>query len=285
MAEEEPNEPQEEPPASEGAQTGDGSWRPGDRKIAEPSSQDGELRCGYCDAPLDEDQTYCLNCGSPTPRAPRLRSARGAAAMIAIGLVVLGAGSGVLAYFVAEDDDDAADGTTTTALTIPPAANAGDAGTTPTTPQPGTVETDPFPETTDTGELPTDTTATDTVTVPEEPFPTVTGSDPEPPEETTGEPPSTPPEPGGVGDWPAGRTGWTAFLSSVRSESDARAAAARLESAGTPSGVLFSSDHPNLEPGFWVVFSGVFDAQGPAASRAGSLTDEFPGAYARRVVS
>ena len=184
----------------------------------------------------------------------------------------------MLAYFVSQDDDDSADGTTTTALTIPPAADAGDPGTAPTITDPGT---EPPP---DTGELPTDTTATDTVTVPEDPFPTVTGPDPEPPVTTSPEP--TPePEPGGVSDWPAGRTGWTAFLSSVRSEPDARAAASRLEAAGTPAGVLFSSDHPNLEPGFWVVFSGVFDSQPPAATRASSLSGEFPDAYARRVVS
>lgn len=281
MAEEEPQEPVEPQADSKAEGSGEPGWRPGDRKIAEPSSEDGELRCGYCGTPIEEDQTYCLNCGSPTPRAPRLRTARGVAAMISIGLIVLGVGSGVLAYFVAQDDDDTADGTTTTALTIPPAADAGDPSTAPTITEPGTVETDPFPDTTDTGELPTDTTATDTVTVPEEPFPTVTGSEPDP-ATTTEEPPDTS---GGASDWPAGRTGWTAFLSSVRSESDARAAASRLESQGTSSGVLFSSDHPNLEPGFWVVFSGVFDSQGPAASRASSLASEFPGAYARRVES
>ena len=36
---------------------------------------------------------------------------------------------------------------------------------------------------------------------------------------------------------------------------------AELRTAGLPAGVLFSSDYPSLNPGYWVTFSGVFDAE------------------------
>lgn len=294
------------PPGEPGAPEASGpeggeprAWRPGDRAITPPvAGEDGSLRCGYCDAVLAEDQTYCLECGSPTPVAPGLRRGRAAVAL-AVGLAVLGAGAGVLAFFVARSDDDSS-AVTTTALVIPPTADVGrpDIATGPlppdTTFEP-TTPTDAFP--TDTGgtvteAFPTDTTATGDVTAPDpgETFPTVTGTEATPTdvpttEETTAEDPTTevPPTTAVVDDWPSGTTAWTAILSSVRSEFDARRAADDLIAEGQEAGVLVSDDHPGLRPGYYVVFSGVLDDRAAAVARAQQLAADWPGAYARRI--
>ncbi|HMM49845.1 MAG TPA: hypothetical protein PKE32_09595, partial [Miltoncostaeaceae bacterium] len=94
-------------------------------------------------------------------------------------------------------------------------------------------------------------------------------------------PTPTPTSPGGTtSDWPAGTTAWTVILSSVRNETAARNSAA---AASVPAGVLFSSDHPGLRPGFWVVFTGEYPTQAAAAARARALAGRYPGAYPRRI--
>jgi hypothetical protein len=233
-------------------------------------------RCEVCGAELEHDQTYCLECGAPTPLAPRLRRGGRALALLAGAIVILGAGAGALAYAVASDDDDS--------------GAAGTAATTATAP--GTGATAILPPTT--GPLPPDTS----VTAPTAPattapgtgtgFETVTGPTATTPSETAPtetQPTETQPtEAGGGGsDWPSGETAWTALLSSVRSESDARAAKARLASSGEPAGVLFSSDHPGLRPGYWVVFSGSYSSESAAEAQARKLSGSWPGAYARRI--
>ena len=50
-----------------------------------------------------------------------------------------------------------------------------------------------------------------------------------------------------------------------------------------PGGVLFSSDHPPLNPGYWVVFSGQYTTKTEALSHARSLLPKWPGAYPRRI--
>lgn len=275
-SEERPDEPAKGP-------DGPGSWTPGERGVRPPvQDDDGTLRCGYCSAPLAEDQTYCLECGSPTPLAPGLRRGRAAAA-IAVGLIVLGAGAGVLAFVMASSDDDSG-GTTTTALTIPPATDVGEP--VPGTDLPPDTSLEPLPTAptdTDPEPFPTDTTGTGTVSSPEptETFETVTGTESIPPETTTE--PDVPTTPAGGDDWPVGRTAWTAILSSVRVEADARAAADELQAQGTDAGVLVSDDHAGLRPGYYVVFSGVYDDRQSAIDQAARLAADFPGAYARQI--
>jgi SPOR domain len=239
-------------------------------------------RCEVCGAELEPDQTYCLECGAPTPLAPRLRRGGRTAALLAGAMVVLGLGAGALAYAVASDDDEGGGGSTTpTAVTAPTA-------TAPIVPPPVT------------GPLPPDTSFT-TPTAPTAPagttgtvtgFPTVTGPTPTAPATTDTTPTETEPAPiptpepdpdTGSSDWPAGETAWTAVLSSVRSESDARAAKSRLAGTGEPAGVLFSSDYPGLRPGYWVLFSGSFPQRAEAESHALGLSADWPGAYARRI--
>ncbi len=264
----------DEAPKDGGGGGGDGGAGDG----GEPEGPPPVPRCEVCGAELEPDQTYCLECGSPTPLAPRLRRGGKAAAIIAGAMVVLGVGAGALAYAVANDDDEAvATATSTTAVTALPTGTA-------------TVVSPPL-----TGPLPPDTsvtTATVPSTTPTAPpatgFETVTGVTPTTPPATgtTTAATETDPEPepdSGSSDWPAGETAWTAVLSSVRDESDARAAKSRLTGSGEPAGVLFSSDYGGLRPGYWVVFSGMFDDRGQAVSQAGDLRSGFPGAYARRI--
>jgi SPOR domain len=255
----------------------------GDAGGEEPEGPPPAPRCESCGAELEPDQTYCLECGSPTPLAPKLRRGRKALALLAGAMIVLGAGAGALAYAVASDDEDGG----APSSSVPAAVTAPTGGAT-VAPPPAT------------GPLPTDTsfTASTAPTAPTAPtdtagtvtgFPTVTGptttapatTDETVPTET--EPETTPGAGTGSSDWPAGETAWTAVLSSVRSESDARAAKSRVAASGEPAGVLFSSDFPGLRPGYWVVFSGTFPGRAAAESQANALRSDFPDAYARRI--
>jgi hypothetical protein len=99
----------------------------------------------------------------------------------------------------------------------------------------------------------------------------------------TGSTPTTPTTGGGADDWPAGETAWTAQVSSVRNLADARALRTRLRNAGADAGVLDSDDFSELEPGYYVVFSGTFDSRAEAISHAASLRSAHPGVFARRL--
>ena len=264
---------------------------PGDDAPATDAGADStppEPRCAVCGAELESDQTYCLECGSPTPLAPRLRRGGRNVAVLAGAMAILGLGAGALAYAVVSGDDEGG-GTTPTVVTtatgplvpLPPETGPTTGPLPPDTSftaptAPGTVPTTPTGPTTGFDTV----TGPGTVTAPPATVPTVPGT-------TTAEPRPAPvpkPDPGdGASDWPPGVTAWTAILSSVRSEADARAAKSRVARGGESAGVLFSSDFPDLRPGYWVVFSGRFPDRGDAIARATSLRGDFPGAYARRL--
>lgn len=56
------------------------------------------VHCDACGIVLEPDQTYCLECGAPTPLAPRMRRrARRSALALTSAVIVLGLGSGALA--------------------------------------------------------------------------------------------------------------------------------------------------------------------------------------------
>ena len=101
-------------------------------------------------------------------------------------------------------------------------------------------------------------------------------------------PPPPPPAPAGVQDWPAGKTGYTVVLNSVPTSSG-RAAAVRLAKAAlkaglTNVGVLDSSSYSSLHPGYYVVFSGVFDSLAQAQDALTSARSSgYPSAYARPI--
>ena len=263
-----------------GAGGGEGSG--GDPPAPEPEEA-GPPRCEVCGADLELDQTYCLECGSPTPLAPRLRRGRKGMAALAGAVAILGLGAGALAYAVADDGDDGGSATITTSTvplvpgTVPlPPETAPTVGTLPPDTSLGTV---PPPVT----DIPPATqTGFDTVTGPGT-TPTAPTTPTEP--ATTKAPPATTDEvpASGDSDWPPGRTAWTAILSSVRSESDARAAKRDLIDQGEQAGVLPSDDFADLQPGYWVLFSGTYADRDAAIAQAASLRGEFPGAYARRL--
>ena len=126
-------------------------------------------------------------------------------------------------------------------------------------------------------------------TVPNETTPTGTGVEPPPAGTDTEpvEPEPPPPGPGGLVEWPPGQTGYTIVLASLP-ESAGRAAAVsaaqRASQAGlTDTGVLNSSDYSSLHPGYWVVFSGIFDTIGEARSAVDTARGTYPQAYTRQI--
>ena len=99
----------------------------------------------------------------------------------------------------------------------------------------------------------------------------------------------TPPEPGRNGHlpWPAGKNGWTVVLTSYPKTTGRTAAlttAVRAAKGLANVGILDSSGFSSLQPGYLVVFSGVYptqsdaDAAVPTARQAG-----FHAAYTRQI--
>lgn len=104
--------------------------------------------------------------------------------------------------------------------------------------------------------------------------------------------PRTPPPPSRwrLIEWPRGRSGWTLVLASLPTSAKRDAALAKARQAleaGLPQvGVLDSSRYASLHPGYFVVFSGVYEslsAAQTAASRAAGAG--YGNAYARRVTA
>lgn len=126
------------------------------------------------------------------------------------------------------------------------------------------------------------------------PVPTVnTGTLPTPPEPqtttatTTLAPPKAPAN--GRTPWPAGRTGWTVVLESlpatVSGHKSAQDRADRAARGGLPEvGILVSSRYSTLHPGYFVIFSGVYDNRSQADStlRAAAAAG-FSAAYVRQI--
>jgi hypothetical protein len=126
--------------------------------------------------------------------------------------------------------------------------------------------------------------------------PTVTGHHrvrPAPPRTTTAvtttpAKSTTAPAKAHVEAWPAGRNGWTIVLVSYPSangrpsaqQTSAKALRARLPDVG----ILDSSDYASLQPGYLVVFTGIYATQ-DAAENAVSTAHAagFSGAYVRQV--
>jgi hypothetical protein len=279
-----PPGPRNDPPGeSEPTPGGPG---PGDGPPTAPSPP--PRTCAVCGSDLDPDQAYCLECGAPSDLAPRLRRSTGGLALVAAGLAILGAGAGALAYVASQDDPR----TTTTSVTVPTSSVI----TVPTDGTP-TTETDSGLPGDTTGTLPPDTTFTTptsgalppdpTITLPDSGMLTETGPGANGQTASDVGPPAVVPDPGGGAtgsdDWPAGTSGWTAIVASALTEAGARTAKRRLTASGEPGGVLYSSDHPPLRPGYWVAFSGTFTTRQEALAHARTLVGRFPGAYPRRV--
>jgi hypothetical protein len=122
------------------------------------------------------------------------------------------------------------------------------------------------------GSVPTGTTPVDTSTLPTAPEPTTVKRVPR----------------NGHYTWPANENGWTIVLVSypkTNGASAARTTAAQAAKAGLArAGILDSSSYASLQPGYYVVFTGIYgsktdaDAAVPTARQAG-----FGGAYSRQI--
>lgn len=86
--------------------------------------------------------------------------------------------------------------------------------------------------------------------------------------------------------WPA-TNGYTIVLASLPLSAGAGAARARalaaLRAGLRQVGFLVSSSYPSLQPGYYVVFSGVYPSLAEAQSSLDRAKASFPGAYARPI--
>ena len=215
-----------------------------------------EERCPRCGAPREPGQEYCLECGLHLPAltgtVPSLRRSW----IRRIGwypgdwiwissVTLLVAAAGAAASIVVTTHRGGAGGTTLVAST---------------TTRPATTTSAP-PTTTTT---PAVTHRTTTTTAP------------------------APAKPNGRTLWPAGLHGWTIVLGSypvTAGSSAALASADRAARSGLPDvGVLDSSNYASLHPGYYVVFSGIYDSetQAHAALNVASASG-FAGAYPREI--
>jgi hypothetical protein len=90
-----------------------------------------------------------------------------------------------------------------------------------------------------------------------------------------------------LSDWPVGQGSWTNVLVSLPKVEGRDAALAQAEQARRKGlrqvGVLDSSRHASLHPGYWVVFSGVYASEPEAASRLREAKGVQRGAHSAQV--
>ncbi|HST25761.1 MAG TPA: hypothetical protein VLJ76_07200 [Gaiellaceae bacterium] len=86
--------------------------------------------------------------------------------------------------------------------------------------------------------------------------------------------------------WPASN-GYTIVLASIPFTQGAGAARAKATAALNDGlrqvGVLVSSSYPSLQPGYYIVFSGIFASLADAQSSLDAAKSSFPAAYARPI--
>jgi hypothetical protein len=226
-------------------------------------TEPGSLRCPRCNAAVLPGQEYCLECGGrlgqASPGAVERASVgvsdrhRWAGAWLLpalIGLVIAVLGTGA-AIAISDESRE------------PSAASTATGGNIPVT---DSVSTLTAPE-------PTETTPT--TTAPATTAPTTTA------------PPPPPANPAAV-SWPRNQRGWTIVLLSLPQANGRGAAAAQATEARRGGlrrvGVLDSSRYASLHPGYYVVFTGVFETEAEAASALQRARAVFPAAYQREIV-
>jgi hypothetical protein len=224
-----------------------------------------EATCPRCGTPRDPDQRYCLECGLALPVVTgRLASFRrrwirklgwypGDWVWVSLLTLVVAIVGAVAAILLSRTTDAA--GVT---FAAPPAVSVAEPSPTPaSTGLPATVDTSTLP------------------TAPE-------------PATPTGRPkPATQP-PNGRRPWPANRNGWTIVLVSYPKTvglntayaTSGRAARAKLLQVG----VLDSSRYASLQPGYYVVYTGIYGSKSDAdAAVATARQAGFTGAYSRQI--
>jgi cell division septation protein DedD len=213
--------------------------------------------CPNCGAGVDPHQEYCLECGArldapglvPTLAAGwrrRLRWYPGDWVWPSLLALVVAALAGGAAVWWTRDAESAANRTL-----------VGDTSQLPTVASVTVVPTAPVPT------APTSTTRT-----------TTTGR---------------PAERRQLVEWPKGRSGWMLVLSSLPTAAGRDRAVAKARqalAAGLPQvGVLDSSRFSSLHPGYFVVFSGIYETLAEAQDAASKAASSGYNAYPRRVTS
>ncbi len=219
--------------------------------------------CPRCGTPREPDQRYCLECGLALPNVagtvPGLRRRwlrrlgwyPGDWVWISLLTLLVAAAGAVVAIALTEHRQNAL-------------------GHSFTTPPPVSSVVEPTV-------VPTTTSATvDTSTLPTAPEPT-TPTAPKPRRPAIGRI-----------TWPARRSGWTIVLVSypkVNGRPSARSTAARAAKAGLRQvGILDSSRFPSLQPGYFVVFTGIHTSKADADASVGTARQAgFNGAYSRQI--
>jgi hypothetical protein len=222
--------------------------------------------CPRCGTPRDPEQRYCLECGLALPavdgRIPSMRRRwirrlgwyPGDWVWVSL-LTLLVAILGAAAAIVLTEKSEAQ--THTFATTPPVVSSVQEPTTVPTaTTSPATV---------------------DTSTLPAAPEPTT----------TTRKPPKKRAARGPVA-WPANENGWTIVLVSypkTNGHDAAYSTATRAVKAGLQKvGVLDSSRYASLQPGYYVVFTGIYGSKSDAdAGVATARQAGFGGAYSRQI--
>jgi septal ring-binding cell division protein DamX len=87
----------------------------------------------------------------------------------------------------------------------------------------------------------------------------------------------------GLGDWPAGKTGFTIVLESSSTRSAATARGKELAGQGISVGILDSSGYRTLTPNRFVVFSGQYATRAEAKTALAGLKSRVAGAQVKRV--
>jgi hypothetical protein len=130
----------------------------------------------------------------------------------------------------------------------------------------------------------TDSVSTLTAPEPTEPARTTTAPATTAPATTAPKPPANPP----TVTWPRGQRGWTIVLLSLPQANGRAAAAAKAAEARRGGlrrvGVLDSSNYASLHPGYYVVFTGVFESEPEVASALQRAKAVVPGAYPREII-
>jgi hypothetical protein len=86
-----------------------------------------------------------------------------------------------------------------------------------------------------------------------------------------------------TGDWPQGKNGWTVQLQTLPKSSSTTAQVAQAKTAATGKGAtavgaLDSDSFSSLDPGNYLIYSGVYDTKKQAQAALGKLKNKFPGA-------
>jgi eukaryotic-like serine/threonine-protein kinase len=214
----------------------------------------GEVTCPACGAPADQGQLVCLKCGSRM--ALDYRRPFGWKLPVAIVTAVLVLTGGGLAFALSEINDDAK-----TELAKEPPARA---------PAGGEERRDKDEGEKGGGEDEGDRRdEAKREPKPHEPKPAK--REPKPAKRS--------PAPARPGTWPRGRSGYTVVLASTEDRRSAVSLVRNVRQRGNSAGYLRSNDYSSLEPGFWIVFSGVYRTRAQAARAANRLGRAFPGVF------